>query len=193
MTHNKQKTCLGYNNDVSFHILDFAKPIKFWSDGFLDGVVPEKFDRCQQCNRVGHTKYRCFDLHPCEHCGKKNHESNICSKKKIISREKLSFGWIASCEWTKAAKKIYKSYRWICSRVTSLAVMTNISHLISDKGGFFGAWSATSSSLRYQVSLSQWSTSWAITSVYWVFSEWALPDLELFEELLWQFRSLWST
>ena len=70
MTHNKHRTSLGDNNDVSIHIPDFAKPIKFQSAGFLDGVVPEKVNRCQQCNRVGHVKDWCFDLHLCEHCGK---------------------------------------------------------------------------------------------------------------------------
>ena len=47
MTHNKHRTGLGYNNDVSFHIPDFVKRIKFQSAGFMDGVVPEKVDRCQ--------------------------------------------------------------------------------------------------------------------------------------------------
>ena len=46
MTHNKHRTGLGYNSDVSFHIPEFAKPIKFRSVGFLDGVALEKFDIC---------------------------------------------------------------------------------------------------------------------------------------------------
>lgn len=67
--HNKHITGLGYKEDildVSFHILDFAKPIQFLSAGFLDVVVPEQGDRSQQCNIVGHMKDQCFDLHPCE-------------------------------------------------------------------------------------------------------------------------------
>lgn len=116
MTHNKHRTGLGYNNGVSFHIPGFAKPIKFWRAGFLDGVVLKKVDRWQQCNRVGHVKDWCFDLHLCEHCGKWNHQANRCSKKKSTAREKLSFEWISSWEWTEATKKIYRLYRRICSQ-----------------------------------------------------------------------------
>lgn len=49
---------------------DFSKPIKFRGARFLDGFVLEQVDRCPHCNRVGHVKDKCFDLHPCEHCGK---------------------------------------------------------------------------------------------------------------------------
>ena len=81
-------------------------------------------------------KNHCFDLHPCEHCGKRNHHTNRCSGKKTTAREKVNFRWIASWDWTKIAKKIYRSYRRICSRVmTSLVVMKGTSHPVSDKGG----------------------------------------------------------
>ncbi len=73
ITHNKHIIGFGYNKhirDVSFHLLDFPK----------------------HCNRVGHVKYRCFDLHLYEHYGKCNHSFKKCSIKKNTTREKLNFG-----------------------------------------------------------------------------------------------------
>jgi hypothetical protein len=38
ISYNKNKTGLGYDNEVTFHILDYSKPIKFQSVGFLQEV-----------------------------------------------------------------------------------------------------------------------------------------------------------
>ena len=35
LVHNKHRTGLGYDNDLSFHIPDYAKPIQFQSAGFI--------------------------------------------------------------------------------------------------------------------------------------------------------------
>ena len=40
LVHNKYRTSLGYDKDVSFHILDYSKPIKFQSAGFLHDSSP---------------------------------------------------------------------------------------------------------------------------------------------------------
>ena len=45
LVHNKQRIGLGYDKDLSFHIPDYSKPIKFQSAGFLydssDSTVPD--------------------------------------------------------------------------------------------------------------------------------------------------------
>ena len=75
LVHNKHKTGLGYDKDVSFHIPDYTKPIIFQSAGFLYESSPEavldpvpqqqhQIEKCQHCDRVGHMKDHCFDLHP---------------------------------------------------------------------------------------------------------------------------------
>lgn len=56
------------------------------------------------------------------------------------TRENVNFEWIASWDWTKTAKKIYRAYRKKCSRVISnLGAMKSTSHLVSDKGGIVDA------------------------------------------------------
>jgi len=40
LAHNKHKTDLGYENDVSFHIPDYSKPIQFQSVEFLHDTSP---------------------------------------------------------------------------------------------------------------------------------------------------------
>jgi hypothetical protein len=87
---NKHITCIRYEKEVTFHILDYTKPIQFQSVGFLQessyspAPVQEKIPKCQHCHRVGHMEDQCFDLHPCEHCGKHNHPSDRCSKHKKL-------------------------------------------------------------------------------------------------------------
>ena len=80
LVHNKHKTSLGYDKDVSFHIPNYSKPIKFQSAGFLydssPSVVPNttplpeqpyQIVKWQHCDQVGHMKDHCFDLHRCKH------------------------------------------------------------------------------------------------------------------------------
>lgn len=82
LVHNKHKTGLGYDKDVSFHISDYSKPIQFHSAGFLhdnspsavldSGPLPQQRQqivKCQYCDRVDHVKDHYFDLHSCKHCG----------------------------------------------------------------------------------------------------------------------------
>ena len=74
---------------MTFNILEYSKPIQFVSVGFIneesnqkvheeanqqaDENHMEEIPECQNCHRVGHFEKNCFDLHPCQHCGKNNH------------------------------------------------------------------------------------------------------------------------
>ena len=77
--NNKHRTGLGYENDPTFHIPDYSKPIQFVSTGFLNEnltsyiLVKLQSVKCQYCRIFGHMEDRCFDLHPCQRCGKFNH------------------------------------------------------------------------------------------------------------------------
>jgi hypothetical protein len=68
---NNNRTGLGYDKEVTFHIPDYSRPIKFQSAGFLQEAstspvqVQHHNATCQHCNRVGHVENHCFDLHPC--------------------------------------------------------------------------------------------------------------------------------
>lgn len=66
LVNNKNKAGIGYDQDVSFHIADYSKPIQFQSAGFLQGSssspVPtpqQQIVKCQRCDRVGHVKDNC--------------------------------------------------------------------------------------------------------------------------------------
>ena len=106
LVHNKHRTGLGYDKDVSFHIPDYTKPIIFQSAGFFydsspaaipDPVLlPQQIVKCQHCDRVGHMKDHCFDLHPCKHCGRHTYSSDRCFRYKPPARTKIHLGWIAS-------------------------------------------------------------------------------------------------
>jgi hypothetical protein len=69
--YNKNRTGLGYDKEVTFHIPDYSKPIQFHSVGFLQEIstspvpIQHQNDKCKHCNRVGHKENHCFDLHPC--------------------------------------------------------------------------------------------------------------------------------
>ena len=128
LVHNKHKTGLGYDKDLSFHIPDYANPIQFQSAGFIHDsslaphdssppAVPDstplphqqqqqkqQFVKCQHCDRVGHLKYHCFDLHPCKPCHKTSHSSNRCFRNKRPARTKIHLGWIASWQWASTSK-----------------------------------------------------------------------------------------
>jgi hypothetical protein len=100
--NNKHKIDIEYEKDVTFHNLDYTKLIQFQSVGLLqDGShspapVQEKIQKCQHCQRVGHMKEKCFDLHPCKHYKKHNHHSNKCFNNKTSARVKNHYGWITS-------------------------------------------------------------------------------------------------
>jgi len=139
ISHNKHIIGLGYEKEVTFHIPDYSKPIQFQSVGFLQEVstspkvltspvqVQHHNAQFQHCNRVGHMESQCFDLHPCQHCGKSNHASTKCSKRKKPTILKIHYEWIDPWKWSSTAKQLFKSYRRIQSRVK-----TNIaSHKLS--------------------------------------------------------------
>jgi len=158
LVHNKHRTGLGYDKDLSFHIPDYSKPIQFQSAGFIHDSSPaphnssasavpysaplpqqqqqQQIVKCQHCDRFGHLKDHHFDLHPCKHCHKTSHSSNICFKNKRPARTKIHLGWIASWQWESIAKKIFQTHVRTCSRVlNSLAVeFSPSSYLVSDGG-----------------------------------------------------------
>ena len=119
--NNKHKTGLGYENDLTFHIPDYSKPLQFVSAGFLHenltSPVPVKLQsvKCQYFQRVGHMEDQCFDLHPCHHCGKCNHASQKCSKRNKPRILKIHYGWINPWKWTSTTKKLHQSYRRVQS------------------------------------------------------------------------------
>jgi hypothetical protein len=57
---NRNRHGLGYENQNSFHIPNYSKPILFVSVGFLQEnsislvQVQHHNDKCEHCNRVGH-------------------------------------------------------------------------------------------------------------------------------------------
>jgi hypothetical protein len=129
---NRNRHGLGYENQNSFHIPNYSKPILFVSVGFLQEnstspvQVQHQNDKCKHCNRVGHMENQCFDLHPCQHCGKHNHSSDRCSTLKKPARLKIHYEWIDPWKWSSTTKRLYKSYRRIQSRVKTNLVSHNI-------------------------------------------------------------------
>jgi len=102
LVHNNHRTGLGYDKDVSFHILDYSKLVQFHSVGFLHGDSPSpirdstpphsepKFVKFQHCDQVGHMKDHYFDIHPCKHCGECTHSSHRYFKKQASCKNKDS-------------------------------------------------------------------------------------------------------
>ena len=159
LVHNKHRTGLGYDKDLSFHIPDYAKPIQFQSAGFIHdssaaphdsstSAVPDStllpqqqqqqqkhIVKCQHYDRVLHFKDHYFDLHPCKNCHKTSHSSQRCFKNKCPARTKIHLGWIASWQWESTTKKIFQTHVRTCSRIlNSLAVeFSPSSHLVSDR------------------------------------------------------------
>jgi hypothetical protein len=88
--------------------------------------VQHQNDKCKHCNRVGHKENQCFDLHPCQNCGKHNHSSDKCSTLKKPARLKIHYEWIDPWKWSSTTKRLYKSYRRIQSRVKTNLVAHNI-------------------------------------------------------------------
>ena len=112
LVHNKHRTSLGYDKDLSFHIPDYSKPIQFQSAGFIHDISPATHDssasavpdssplpqqqqqqqqivKCQHCDRVGHLKGHCFDLHPCKHCHKTSHSSTDASATNVLQEQRF--------------------------------------------------------------------------------------------------------
>ena len=114
--YNKNRTGLGYDKEVTFHIPDYSRPIKFHNVGFLKEAptshvqVQHQNDKFQHCNRVGHKENQRFDLHPFQHCGKHNHSSNRCSTLKKLARLKIHYEWIDPWKWSSITKRLDKFY-----------------------------------------------------------------------------------
>jgi len=72
--NNRHKACTRYEKEVYLHTLDYSKPIQFQSDGFFHDVLSsplsdsppppkQQIVKFQYCDKVGHVKDHCFDLH----------------------------------------------------------------------------------------------------------------------------------
>jgi len=137
---NKNRRGLGYDKDeINLHIPDYSKPIKFVSVGFLDQIqsishekVVDKHTcmqtevavkpKCFHCQRTGHLEDQFFDLHPCHHCGKKNHSSESCYKQDQPARLKINYAWIDPLEWSSTVKRLYKFYNRLHSHILQPAL-----------------------------------------------------------------------
>jgi hypothetical protein len=59
---------------------------------------------------------QCFYFHPCLHCGKTNHLSEKCRKKKKV-KKKVHYGLIFSWKWNQQVKNLHKSYYLVKTEV----------------------------------------------------------------------------
>jgi hypothetical protein len=75
--------------------------------------------QCKHCQRFGHDKSICFDLHPCRFCGKTNHLSVRCQKSK---RKHIHFEWLGNWRWCLEANLLEHSYRRIYTQVQSYLI-----------------------------------------------------------------------
>jgi hypothetical protein len=87
---NKYRHGLGYDISNNFHIPNYSKPIHFVCSRFHE-EVKNITNKCQHCHRFGHLESRCFYPHYCLHCGKKNHFSEKCHKKKKV-KQTINYG-----------------------------------------------------------------------------------------------------
>jgi hypothetical protein len=136
---------LGYENDANnlFHFPNYSEPVCFVSGGFLnddktteladigkeqvqdivDDDVANRSDKepiqCKHCHRFGHDKSNCFDLHPCKFCGKTNHPSVRCQKRK---RKQIHFEWLGNWRWRLEANLLEQSYHRIYTQVQSYLI-----------------------------------------------------------------------
>jgi hypothetical protein len=100
INYTKPKKGLGYDKEVTFHILDYSRLIQFQSVGFLQEVstslvpVQHQHSKCQYCNRLGHMEDQCYDLHHCQHSSKKNNLLNKCSKRNKPAILNIHYEWI---------------------------------------------------------------------------------------------------
>jgi len=89
---NMLRTRLGYDKKVSFFIPNYSKPMQFQSVGFLNEISSSDLHeilKCQHCDKVGHMKDHCFNLHPCMHFGKHTHCSTKCFLLKKSKKKKM--------------------------------------------------------------------------------------------------------
>ena len=84
-----------------------------------DNKSDKKSIQCKHCHRFGHDKSNYFDLHPCRFCGKTNHPSVRCQKRK---RKQLHFEWLGNWRWRLEANLLEQSYRQIYTQVQSYLI-----------------------------------------------------------------------
>ena len=78
---------------------------------------------------------QCFDPHPFQHCGKRNHASEKCSKRNKPTRLKIHYGWINPWQWTSTTKKLHQSYRRVQSQVKTHLVAHSLSVIEYNSSG----------------------------------------------------------
>jgi hypothetical protein len=96
----------------------------------------------------------CFNLHPCNHCGKYNNILDRCSKRKKYTRVKNHYGWMNSWKWSSIVKKIYQSCQRIHSRVLTHIVVDifSSSHLVPDSRNNISYWQ---SGFKFQIPINR--------------------------------------
>lgn len=97
ISFNKDRHGLGYNKENTLFVPNFSKQFHFVSVGFLDS--DQNMVKCYHCKQNGHMESKFFDLHPCHHCGKKNHSFEKCCKKNQPPRVKIKYAWIDPWKW----------------------------------------------------------------------------------------------
>jgi hypothetical protein len=65
------------------------------------------------------TESICFYLHPCKFCGKTNHPSVRCQKRKL---KQINFEWLGNWRWRLEAKLLEQSYHRIYTQVQSYLI-----------------------------------------------------------------------
>ena len=119
---NINRRGLGYvKDDANLHILDYSKPIKFVSAGFLEQITSARSNKftdkhkctqpkvaiklkCPHCQRIGHMEDQCSDLHPCRHFGNPNHSSEKCFNQQELAILKINYELIDPWEWSSIVK-----------------------------------------------------------------------------------------
>lgn len=75
--------------------------------------------QCCHCNRKGHAKDTCWDLHLCIICGLRNHLEKMCwQKEKTNTRSmQMNCGWYYRSSWQKMKGMFKNLFKWKCSYV----------------------------------------------------------------------------
>ena len=102
---------LGYMTDERN---DYMDSIKF--------VQCKQYMQCSNCNRKGHTKDKCWDLHPCSLCGLKSHCEKTCWNKEYTNTSmekcfKMDVGQSYGSSWKNITGMIKGLFRYKCLSV----------------------------------------------------------------------------
>jgi hypothetical protein len=88
-------------NQSSFKVMDSFKKIHFHLFKLSIRMISANI-----AITFGHKENQCFDLHPCQHCGKHNHSSDRCSTLKKPAILKIHYEWIDPWQWSSTTKMI---------------------------------------------------------------------------------------